>query len=152
MDKQGEKGFILIELIVVLLLITIVMGIVAVSFSNFLPSSKFDATVRTIAATIKHARALSKINNETKTITIDLDSKKYGIDEIGSREVPKEINIKVIDPYFGEIEHGKYRFFVYNTGNIDAGDIIVWNSSKKSIIRIDPIVGAIVIKQNEKQQ
>ncbi len=151
MNHRKKRGFILIELIVVLLLITIIMGIVAISFANFLPSSKFDATVRTVISTIKHARALSSINNETKTITIDIDSKKFGIEGIGSKDIPQDIGIKIIDPYFGEIVHGKYRFVVYNTGNIDAGDIILWNSSKSSIIRIDPIIGAVIIKQNEKR-
>ncbi|NWF98826.1 MAG: prepilin-type N-terminal cleavage/methylation domain-containing protein [Nitrospirae bacterium] len=150
MQDRKKRGFILIELIVVLLLITIIMGIVTVFFANFLPSSKFDATVRTIASTIKHARALSKINNETKIITIDIDSRRFGIEGIGSKDIPQGIGIKIIDPYYGEIVHGKYRFIVYNTGNIDAGDIILWNSSKSSTIRIDPIIGAVVIKQNEK--
>ncbi len=147
-----KKGFILIELIVVLLLITIIMGIVGISFANFLPSSKFDATVRTIISTIKHARALSNINNEIKTIIIDIDSRKFGIEGIGSKDIPQDIGIKIVDPYFGEIEHGKYRFIVYNTGNIDAGDIILWNSSKSTTIRIDPIIGAMVIKKNENRQ
>lgn len=141
-----RRGFILLELIVVLFLITLIMGIALVFFANFLPSNRLDATVRNISSTIKHARSLARINNQRQIVTIDLDTKQYGIEGREIKDIPTDIGVKIIDPMSGEIFQGKYHFLLYVAGNIEGGTIIVWNAKKSISIRMDPIVGTMIIK------
>jgi hypothetical protein len=139
-------GFVFLELIIVIFLISLILGLSTVLFSNILPSNRFNATVREISATIRHARSLSQIHGETKVVTIDLDLKRYGIEGRGDREIPPDINIEVIDPLSGEIHNGKYRLVLYPTGGIEGGTIVLWNSKKTVSIQPDPVVGSVVIK------
>jgi len=139
-------GFVFLELIIVLFLISLILGLSTVFFSNILPSNRFNATIREISATIRHARALSQIYGETKIVTIDLDLKRYGMEGRGAKEIPTDINIKVIDPLSGEIHNGKYQFVLYPTGGIEGGTIVIWNSKRTVSIQPDPVVGAVVIK------
>jgi type II secretory pathway pseudopilin PulG len=141
-----RKGFILLELIVVIFLITLIMGIVLVFFANFLPSNRLDATVRNISSTIKHARSLARINNQRQIVTIDLDAKQYGIEGREIKDIPADIGVKIIDPMSGEIFQGKYNFLLHVSGNIEGGAIILWNAKKSVSIQPDPIVGAVIIK------
>jgi type II secretory pathway pseudopilin PulG len=143
---KPRRGFILLELIVVLFLVTLIMGIALVFFANFLPSNRLDATVRNISTTIKHARALARINNQRQIVTFDFDTKQYGIEGREIKDIPADIGVKVIDPMSGEIFQGKYRFMLYVAGNIEGGTIIVWNAKKSVSIQPDPIVGAVIIK------
>ncbi|HWR90597.1 MAG TPA: prepilin-type N-terminal cleavage/methylation domain-containing protein, partial [Dissulfurispiraceae bacterium] len=71
--QGNERGFTLLELIIVMLLIAIILGIVTVFFVNTLSAGKFSATAREVAATIKHARSLARLHGEDQTITIDID-------------------------------------------------------------------------------
>jgi type II secretory pathway pseudopilin PulG len=141
-----RRGFILLELIVVLFLISLIMGIALIFFANFLPSNRLDATVRNISSTIKHARSLARINNRIQIVTIDLDTKQYGIEGREIKDIPADIGVKVIDPMSGEIFQGKYRFLLHVAGNIEGGTIIVWNAKKSISIQPDPIVGTVIIK------
>ena len=141
-----RKGFILLELIVVIFLITLIMGIVLVFFANFLPSNRLDATVRNISSTIKHARSLARINNHVQIVTIDLDAKQYGIEGREIKDIPADIGVKIIDPMSGEIFQGKYNFLLHVSGNIEGGTIILWNAKKSVSIQPDPIVGTVIIK------
>jgi prepilin-type N-terminal cleavage/methylation domain-containing protein len=139
-------GFTLLELIIVLFLIALILGLSTIFFANILPSSKFNATIRDITATIRHARSLSEIHGERQTITIDLDSKKYGIEGRGAKDIPPDIYIKVIDPLLGEIYNGKYQLVLNPVGGVESGTIVLWNEKRTVSIQMDPVVGSVVIK------
>lgn len=140
------KGFVLLELIVVLFLSSIIMGISLVFLAHFLPSNRLDATGRNISSTIKHARSLAQIQNENQTMVIDLDAKKYGIEGRGERDIPADVGIKIIGPVSEEILEGKYSFIFQATGNIEGGSIVLWNSKKSITIQTDPVLGSVSIK------
>jgi general secretion pathway protein H len=144
--RKRNTGFTLLELIIVLFLITLILGLSAVMFANFLPSSRFDSTVRNISATIKYARSLAHINGEFQTVLIDLDAKTFGIEGRGSKDIPSDVNIKIIDPFAGEVEEGEYRFILYPGGGVEGGTVELWNAKKSARIELEPIAGTLIIK------
>ena len=144
--NQKNNGFTLLELIIVLSLITLILGLSTIFFANILPSSRFNATIRDMSATIKHARSLAQINGERQIITIDLDSRKYGLEGRGTKDIPSDIYIKVIDPLSGEIHKGKYQLILDAMGGVEGGTIVLWNNKRVVSIQMDPIVGSVVIK------
>jgi general secretion pathway protein H len=141
-----KNGFTLLETIIVLFLVTLILGLSTVFFAGFLPSAKLNATGREIAATIRHARSLARMNMESKTFRIDLDNRTYGIDGQRTKDLPRDAQIRVIDPFYGEIIRGKYPMVFHPVGGMGGGTIIL--SGGKKIIRIetDPITGAVMIK------
>jgi general secretion pathway protein H len=143
---KKNKGFTLLELIIVMFLMGLMLSLVGVLFSSTLPSSKFSATTREVAATIRHARTLAQLRGEDQKVTIDMEARKYGIDNATAREIPPGISIKVIDPLQGEVVTGKYQFNFPAIGGVEGGTIVLWNSTKKARIEIDPIVGSAVVK------
>jgi general secretion pathway protein H len=142
----GKDGFTLLELMVVMLLMTLVIGISTIFFASTLTSSKFNTTVRDLSTTIRHARSLAQIHGERKAVTIDLDSKTYWIDGKKVREIPSDVQIKIIDPVYGEIFEGKYQIVSNAMGGIQGGTIVLWNDKKTVNIQPDPIVGSVVVK------
>ena len=144
--RSKNSGFTLLELIIVIFLITLVLGMSTLFFANLLPSNRFNATVRNISSAMKHSRSLAQIQGKPQTFTIDLDAKKYSIEGRGAKEIPNDMNIKVIDPISGDLTTGQYHFVMHPAGNIEGGTIVVWNAKKTVSIQLDPIVGAVVIK------
>jgi general secretion pathway protein H len=143
---KREKGFTLLELIIVMLLISIIAAIATVSFVNTLPAGKFYAAVREIVATIKHAKTLAQITGENQAVEIDLDAKRYGIEGRGERGLPPDTDIEVVDALAGEVRQGKYYLVFYAGGGFEGGTVILKNKKKSISISIDPIVGAVAIK------
>jgi general secretion pathway protein H len=141
---EKEKGFTLLELIIVMFLAALLMSLAAAFFVNTLPSSKFSASAREIAAMIRHARALAQIRGEKQTLTIDMDAGRYGIGEGGGKAVPPGVHIKVMDPIEGEVSRGTYRIDFPPTGGIEGGTIVLWNEKRTATITIDPISGPVV--------
>lgn len=147
-----ESGFTLLELMIVMVLVALIAGLAAVFFANTLPSSKFNATAREIITTIRYARSLARTQNENQTITIDLDSKKYGIEGRGEKTIPADVNIKVIDNTSRqEIRSGKCVLVFPAVGGAEGGTIVLWTGKKSVAINLDPIVGSVVTKSLDAQ-
>lgn len=142
----SRKGFTLLEVIIVLFLVTLMLGLSTLFFANTLPSSRFNATVREIAATVRHAKALAVLNNESRTVTINLDSRTYGIRSLNSKSIPQDVNIKINSALSGEVSNGTYDIVFRSTGGIEGGTIVLWDARRTASIEIDPVVGAVVIK------
>jgi len=144
--RTGTRGFTLLEVIIVMVLITLVIGMSTVFFANTLMSGSFNTTVRDISSSIRYARSLAQIHGERKTFTIDLDAKTFAVQGKDAKEIPHDINIKIVDPLYGEIFEGKYQFTANALGGVLGGTIVLWNESKTVSIRPDPVVGSVVVQ------
>jgi len=149
-DRYGTfritGGFTLIELMIVIFLITLVLGLSTVFFAKTLFSSRLTATARDLSATIRYARSLAEASGERQVVTIDLDSKSYGIAGRGSKIIPPDIAIKVVDPLSGEVPGGKFNITVNGIGGIDGGKVILTYGKRSVSIETDPIVGTVMIQ------
>jgi general secretion pathway protein H len=144
-----KNGFTLLEIIIVLSLITLILGLSTVFFAGYLPSVKINATGREISGLIRQARSLARMNTESRTVMIDLDSRTYGIVGLGTKSFPPDVLIKVIDPFSGEIIRGKYSIVFKPVGGMSAGTIILSRGKKVIRIEMDPISGAVLIKNGK---
>lgn len=144
--KSNFKGYTLLELVIVLFLITLILGLSAVFFTGFLPAAKFEATGREMSALIRHTRSLARINMESQTFMIDLDNNSYGIEGVPAKNIPPGILIKVIDPFSGEILHGKYSIVFSPGGAMTGGTMILTQGKRITKIELDPITGAVLIR------
>jgi len=145
-EENDRSGFTLLELIVVLFLITLVTGLASFFFIGNTSSSRFNATVRELSATIRRAKLVAEAKCAAGSIMIDFDGRRYGIEGYGYRNIPPDIGIKVIDPVTGETGSGTYRLLFQPTGGIKPATIILWNRRKKATIEIDPVVGFVIVK------
>jgi prepilin-type N-terminal cleavage/methylation domain-containing protein len=143
---KNHNGFTLLEIILVLFLMAFILGLSTIFFANTLPSSRLYATAREISATIRHARHLALINGDKQTMTINLDSRNYGIEGIAQKNIPSGITLKVTDPLLGDIHKGEYPFIFHATGAMEGGTIVLSTEKKTVSIQLDPVVGSVVIK------
>ncbi len=145
---KHSEGFTLLEMIIVVFLISLILGISAAVFSNSLPSQRVDATAREIMATFRQARSNAVTSGRWQIIDIEIDARSYSIEGGGPpRTIPEDVSLKVIDPLYGEIARGGYRFVFAPSGVAEGGTIVLSAGKKVVILEIDPIVGAIISRQ-----
>jgi general secretion pathway protein H len=144
-----KNGFTLLEIIIVLCLITLMLGLSTVFFAGYLPSVKVNAAGREISGLIRQARSITRMNREISTVMIDLDSRTYGIVGLGMKSFPPDALIKVIDPFSGEMIRGQYPIVFNPAGGMSGGAIILSRGKKVIRIEMDPISGAVLIKNGQ---
>ncbi len=146
LKKKNISGFMLIELIIVVLLIMLILGLSTVFFANALPSAKFNSLVRDFSTSIRHAKTFAKLKGENQIFFIDFDSRQYGIDGAGSKDIPVGINVKAISPFRGEVYRGRFQILMFASGGLEGGTVILTDGKRSATIYLDPVVGSIVVK------
>lgn len=141
-----RQGFTLIELMIVLVLISLIIGLSAVYFARSMPSIKLGAAVRELSATIRHVRTLAMNDGKFRTLNIDLDAKRYGIEGLGYKSLDPGITIMVLDPSAGEVRKGIYPLVFQASGGVQGGTIILGSGKREISIGLDPVVGSVVVK------
>ncbi len=141
---KRESGFTLLELIIVVVLTLLILGLVPLYFSNLLSSANLQATVRDFSTTLRQARNLAKINGEPQLVTIDLNTREYGIDGRKIRKIPSSLEFKIIDPTSGEIQGGLYRLIFEPNWGGEGVSFQLSNGKKAILIRLDPLMGAVI--------
>ncbi len=141
-----NRGFTLLELIIVLALVVLILGLTSLFVAGRLPSAKANAAGREIAGMIRHARALARLNMESRRFVIDLDNRTYGIEGLTAKALPPEARVRIVDPLAGEIVGGRYPIVFTPTGGAGGGTIVLTWGRKVIRIELDPIMGAAVLK------
>jgi prepilin-type N-terminal cleavage/methylation domain-containing protein len=75
--SNETPGFTLIELAVVLMILTVVLGLVLPEASSFLFRSDFKASSRRIAGAVAYARSRAMLEGRLWELTFDLDSESF---------------------------------------------------------------------------
>ena len=147
---KGEKGFTLLELMVVLVLVTFAVGLVGVNFASRLASFKIRSAAREISATIKYAKSYAQLKDTEQTIVVDLDERKYWLegDRNKSAQMQEDVRMTVGLPGEAYHEEGKWEIHFFAEGGIssDIEAIVLSNESLSFRIELDPIVGSTVVQ------
>lgn len=142
-----DNGFTLLELLIVITLITLVLSLSTVFFASTLPSSRFKAAAREVAATMRHARILAQTSGKREVFSLDLDARRYGIEGRGEKDIPTGVEVRVLDAAGEEVSEGTFRLAFTATGGPGGGVIILLHEEREIKIEVDPVIGAVIIRQ-----
>lgn len=137
-----KSGFTLIEVVVVIVIMSIALGLVGISFARSQPTRQLDATARDVMAAFKQVRIHAAQSGEPAALIVNLDSRQYGPAGKTPRLLPDAVIIEVTDPLEGTISRGHYRFVFYPGGAVEGGSLMLAAGRKRVMIAADPIVGA----------
>ncbi|OGW15010.1 MAG: type II secretion system protein GspH [Nitrospinae bacterium RIFCSPLOWO2_12_FULL_45_22] len=159
-----QKGFTLVELLVVLLLLGLMLALAGPRITSGLGSASLKSTARKIATTLRYARGQAVAKKTPHEVFFDNEAGVYGIEEVASRQdltspsdsagspnpaektgnlqtfkLPEEIKLK---------ENNSITF--YPNGSSSGGDVILSNQKGKGyLIEVDIITGLVRISRDE---
>lgn len=141
-----NSGFTLLELIIVIVLITIILGLSGFFLASSTSSQRFNAAVRGMASTLRYAKALASLDGEEKVFSINMDLRIYGIAGKKIMRIPDDINVKVTDPIKGDIYNGDYILVFYPSRGLQGVTIWLWDKKRTARIDTDPVAGTVVVR------
>jgi general secretion pathway protein H len=143
----SSRGFTLLEVMMVVVLILIVLGVSTVFLARRLPSQNLNSAGRELSAMLRFAKLLAKNSGEPRAVLVNLDSGRYGIAGVQMRNVPQGVTLTITDPLEGEITRGEHSIVFNESGTAGWGRITLSGGRKVLHIELDPVLGAVVLKK-----
>jgi general secretion pathway protein H len=151
-----HRGFSLIELILVLLIIGLGAAFIAPAISNSLINLRLKAATKQLSTVLRYARSRAVASKQTMRVLIDIDNASYsaqipkgpedGEAPSGSTAFPADIRFREVT-LGGEVQDsGQIALLFYPKGNTSGGEIVLENQHGVVYkITIDPIIGKVKI-------
>lgn len=145
----GAKGFTLIEIILVLLLMSLIVGIAAVMMANVLPRARMAAAAAELAAAMKYARNLAWATQQTQTVAIDLQARTYSLNGRGPKVLAGDAAITIYErPETPPVRDGKYTIVYRAAYGSNWSSMTLIRRGKIVTIKADPVLAAFVVQGN----
>lgn len=156
-EKFQQRGFTLLELLIVLMLIGLVTALVTPRLGGSLGSVQAKSTVNKLSAMLRYARNMAVTDQKTRVVSFDRATNRVvlelaeqpGIEgdpadnqspqksyERKVFQLPEGINIEKTLDYQGEPGDGtEFKLYFYSAGNSSGGEIIL-KGKRKGLYRI----------------
>jgi general secretion pathway protein H len=141
-----NRGFTLIELMVVLAIIAVLLAVAPVALQRYRESSDYRDTLRTMAAGLAEARQAAVSGGRVVAFSVDLGARQYGVEGRPARELPESLTIRatVADT---DLVGSVARIRFYPGGNATGGSIeLVRQSGTGARLRTDWLDGRVSIE------
>ena len=137
---MAERGFTLLELLVVLVVMTLVIGAVPIVMSGGVSGLGLKAAAREVAGALRHARGRAIALNDEVVFAIDGETGRYAVTPGGRAGVLAEGTEVRVRP---ESAANAVRFFP--DGGSTGGRVTISRDRRRYELRIDWLTGQVTI-------
>lgn len=148
--SRPDKGFTLLELIVVLFIVVLGFSVVGINLSSGNDATQLKAAARDMVSALRHARGQALMTRGETTLTLDLDDNSY---TVSGRDtvypIPRSINVTLVtaqSELTGE-GSGSIRFFA--DGSSTGGRVMLERGKAAWQININWLTGQIELDETE---
>ena len=141
-----KRGFTLLELLVVLLIVGLLVALVPPLFSGAVPGAKLKAAVRDLAVTLRLARNQSITRDVETRVYLNLKSPAYAIGKQVPRALPAGVELKVAPAARqSAVETTQHVVRFFSDGS-SSGTLIKLSSGKRSYdLHVGWLTGRVTI-------
>lgn len=149
-----ERGFSLLESVVVLIIIGLSVCLVIPSFSRLSKTIELKSTVQKVSSILRYCRSEAVAKGQTYQTIFDLDKKVLMIKSPVLKEkegypIPEGIMIKEINIHSTHYDTGSPIIEFYPNGGSSGGTILFSDQRREFKIIIHPLTGAIKVQSSE---
>jgi len=145
-NRNKNKGFTLIEIIVALVIVGMILTIVPLLLPNVIASTETKAAVRELAAGLKYARSQSITKQKETTLMLDVEKKFYQVDKRQKKlKLPDDTQLTLVTARSEQHSQDQASIRFFPDGSSTGGRINLGNDNKMYSIDINWLTGKIKI-------
>jgi general secretion pathway protein H len=145
---KNSRGFTLVELIMVLLLISISMAVVIPNISKGLQDHEVRSSALSLAAVARDLRSRALFDGVPQQLVVNLAQNSYLVARTQQVQLPQDVKFASVAG--GEaVDHDVKRFYFFPNGSNMGGEIVLADSGKAItyLVRLEPLTGRIEVSR-----
>ena len=95
MKARRSRGFTLVEIMVVMVIIALVMGMVATSMARSISGAEARAASRKLVASLRYTRARAIIDKSEQVFAVDVEKRSYTAPGRETVELPEGVDVTI---------------------------------------------------------
>lgn len=140
---RRNKGFTLVELIVVLVILAALTALVAPSFSRTIVSARLRGSAAEVRSTLARARALAVAGGRERFVVFDLEKGEYGLDNDATRRgFPDPVRLSGVRLAGEPMERGDAVVRFFPDGTAEEAEVSVAGGDGGTLrVTVEPLTG-----------
>lgn len=148
-EWRAARGFTLIEMLVVVALIALAATVVSVSVGSGLSGARVKAASRDLVAALRYTRGQAIVKHEQKTLSVDVEQRRYRAPGKSWVELPKDMTMKLFTARSELEEEGVGRIRFFPDGSSTGGHIDLLKDEATWRIEIMWLTGDVKLREGE---
>jgi general secretion pathway protein H len=142
-----QRGFTLLELTVVLLVVVLGFSVIGLNLSSGNDSTEIKAAARDIVSALRYARGQALMTRQETTVTVDLSDNSYTVSGRDKRfSLPKAINLTVVTAQTELTGEGTANIRFFADGSSTGGRVTLERGQAKWKIDINWLTGQVELE------
>lgn len=147
-----QRGFSLVELIVVIVLIAATTGLAASVMTTGLPGQQLRAASRELAAQLRYTRAQAIVTGKSQLFTLDAGSREWQAPNRRHGQLPREIAIVATGARSEQTEPDVAAIRFFPEGAATGGRILLSRKQAAWQIDVEWLTGEVTVKRARAQR
>ncbi len=148
--QSSSRGFSLLEMLLVIVVIGIASGAVGYGMSRQLNSVKIKNVSRDLVAALRYTRGQAIVKQEEKILILDVQNRSYQADGKAEIQLPKEIDLKLLTAAREQLEEGKGAVRFFPDGSSSGGRITINRGARTWRIEIAWLTGEVALREEDR--
>jgi len=142
-SHAGQRGFTLIELIAVLVLVAIALSLVSLSFTKSMNSAKVQAASRDLVAALRYTRGQAIVKNKQTALDLDMQNNTFQAPGKPLMKLPKDMRMTLLtaDSEQTGSTSGRIRFFA--DGASTGGHVSIFAGQREWRVNVNWLTGQV---------
>lgn len=141
---RRERGFTLVELLVVFAILALVAGLVPVAFDRLRDSAQYRDTVRTMVSQLQGARSRARLQGRDVRFYVDLSQRIYGTEDGAVHALPTSLEVRATVAGIELSRQARAAIRFLPGGGATGGSIDIVRSSGAGVrLRVDWLSGRV---------